>query len=137
MSKTLGGFVGDGLRAVPWILVHEDQNPQFPYSPNPPENLVPGTAERHIGRSLRLFLLSLRHRANDPPLQTASSTRRRNGHNRSLHLFFRLPRRKNPTTFPGIMLSEMPIAAEIILPLRHGPCIMIMTDYTVYLDIWR
>ena len=23
MSKTLGGFVGDGLRAVPWILVQK------------------------------------------------------------------------------------------------------------------
>ena len=51
--------------------------------------------------------------------------------------FFGCHRRKNPTTFPGIMLSEMPIAAEIILPLGRGPCIMIMTDYTVYLDIWR
>ena len=41
-------------------------------------------------------------------------------------------RRKNPTTSPGIMLSEMPIAAEIILPLGRVACIMKMTDYTVY-----
>ncbi len=50
--------VGDGLRAVPWILVHKGQNPQFPYLPNPSENLVPGAAERHIGRSLRIYPLS-------------------------------------------------------------------------------
>ena len=30
------------------------------------------------------------------------------------------------------MLSEMPIGEEIILPLGFDPCIMKMTDYTVY-----
>ena len=41
-------------------------------------------------------------------------------------------RRKNPTTFPGIMLSEMPCPQEIILPLVQLMCIMKMTDYMVY-----
>ena len=38
-------------------------------------------------------------------------------------------RRKNPTTFPGIILSEMPCPQEIILPLVQLMCIMKMTDY--------
>ena len=45
--------------------------------------------------------------------------------------FFNRYRRKNPTTSPGIMLSEMPIVKEIILPLRCSMCIMKMTDYAV------
>ena len=39
--------------------------------------------------------------------------------------------RKNPITIPGIMLSEMPIGEEIILPLGPWACIMKMTDYMV------
>ena len=42
-----------------------------------------------------------------------------------------VPSRKNPTTFAGIMLSEMPSLQEIILPLVQWMCIMKMTDYMV------
>ena len=40
------GFVGDGLGAVPWLLVLLGQRPHFLYLPDPSERLVPGTAER-------------------------------------------------------------------------------------------
>ena len=44
-----------------------------------------------------------------------------------------VPSRKNPTTFPGIMLSEMPIGEEIILPLGPWACIMKMINYLEYI----
>ena len=47
-------------------------------------------------------------------------------------LYLWVPSRKNPTTFPGIMLSEMPYGAEIILPLAMVACIMKMTAYACY-----
>ena len=43
-----------------------------------------------------------------------------------------LPGRKNPTTFPGIMLSERPKRAEIFLPLWSMAVIMKMTAYACY-----
>ena len=46
------------------------RNNEFPYSPNPSENLVPGAAERHIGRSLH-FVKSVDTHEKTP--QTAGS----------------------------------------------------------------
>ena len=40
------GLVGDGLGAVPWLLVPLGQRPHFLYAPDLSERLVPGTADR-------------------------------------------------------------------------------------------